>query len=411
MLGERAVTKAERIAEFKKRKQRVQQYKCHPADLQQWLSDGWESTGRSLKDGRAVLQKLKPHDEILENRFWSVLYQLGYDELNIGRKFKIQITDGGHGKEVFKQVDVFAKDADTVVVAECKSSIVKGGSRTLQKDIMEFATLQKLITRAVNAEYGKDEKLKFVWIFVTRNIAIAPNDRKRADQENIQIISDRDLRYYEEIAKNIGRAAKYQFLAEFLAGSKVKNLEHPSIPAIRAKVGGNQAYYFLSSPERLLPIAFVNHRSLRDPSGYPTYQRLIKRARLRQIGSFLIALSGRGDFVFVDPPYTIKHNHNGFIKYNQKLFGWEDQLRLRHSVEKASLRGVHILLTNANHHSVRQLYRGLGTMFQLTRASIISATSEHRRASSELAIAIGYPVKPLQKALNGDDEEEERVHC
>jgi DNA adenine methylase len=33
-----------------------------------------------------------------------------------------------------------------------------------------------------------------------------------------------------------------------------------------------------------------------------------------------------GDFVFVDPPYTARHNHNGFIKYNEHLFSWADQI-------------------------------------------------------------------------------------
>ncbi|MCC8958372.1 DGQHR domain-containing protein [Bradyrhizobium sp. Pear77] len=85
----------------------------------------------------------------------------------------------------------------------------------------------------------------------------------------------------------MGKAAKYQFLAEFLEGTRIKNLEDHLVPAIRSKIGGHQAYYFLAPPERLLPIAFVNHRSLRDPTGNPAYQRLVKRARLNQIGTFL----------------------------------------------------------------------------------------------------------------------------
>lgn len=252
-------------------------------------ADGWVKTGRTYKDGRLQIEKSKSHDEVLENRFWSVLYHFGYDDLNIGRAFKIQITNSDDGSdEVSKQVDVFAKDEDTVVIAECKSSAIKS-QRNFQKDIMEFAGLKKSIVRSVNATYGKDTKLKFIWLMITRNIILSTPDTKRAAHENIQIIGDRDLRYYEEISRNIGKAAKYQFLAEFLEGAKVRNLEDHLVPAIRSKIGGHQAYYFLVPPERLLPIAFVNHRSLRDPAGNPTYQRLVKRARLNQIGGFLDA--------------------------------------------------------------------------------------------------------------------------
>lgn len=108
-----------------------------------------------------------------------------------------------------------------------------------------------------------------------------------------------------------------------------------------------------------------------------------------------VASAASGDFVFVDPPYTVKHNNNGFIKYNQNLFAWEDQIRLRNSVAGAAARGAMILVTNANHQSVRDIYKGMGEMHKLDRASIVSAASEHRRLSSELAITIGYSANEL----------------
>lgn len=46
-----------------------------------------------------------------------------------------------------------------------------------------------------------------------------------------------------------------------------------------------------------------------------------------------------GDFVFVDPPYTVKHNLNGFLKYNDKIFSWADQLRLRDAVPELQCAG------------------------------------------------------------------------
>ncbi len=93
----------------------------------------------------------------------------------------------------------------------------------------------------------------------------------------------------------------------------------------------------------------------------------------------------RGDFVFVDPPYTVAHNYNGFIKYNEKLFSWPDQLRLRRAIDRAVARGAKVLLTNANHQSVAELYRDFDCRV-LSRFGRIAASNEHRGTFEELLI-------------------------
>ncbi|WP_181304092.1 Dam family site-specific DNA-(adenine-N6)-methyltransferase [Rufibacter sp. XAAS-G3-1] len=100
----------------------------------------------------------------------------------------------------------------------------------------------------------------------------------------------------------------------------------------------------------------------------------------------IISKCRENDFLFLDPPYTVKHNNNGFIKYNEKLFDWQDQIRLKKAVKRAIQRGVKVLVLNANHESIKQLYNGVGEFHELERASVIAGKKENRGIYSELAI-------------------------
>jgi len=96
--------------------------------------------------------------------------------------------------------------------------------------------------------------------------------------------------------------------------------------------------------------------------------------------------SSGGDFLFVDPPYTVKHNLNGFIKYNEKLFSWEDQIRLKKSLVRADRRGVKILMTNADHASIRELYSGKFRLDSAERNSVLAGVNRGRGKVTELII-------------------------
>ena len=96
-----------------------------------------------------------------------------------------------------------------------------------------------------------------------------------------------------------------------------------------------------------------------------------------------------GDFVFVDPPYTVKHNLNGFLKYNEKIFSWDDQVRLRDAIVRASKRGAKVLITNAAHTSVVELYEGVGELRFVKRSSVLAGKSSARGSIEELLVAVG----------------------
>lgn len=110
-----------------------------------------------------------------------------------------------------------------------------------------------------------------------------------------------------------------------------------------------------------------------------------------------------GDFVFADPPYTVKHNLNGFVKYNEKIFRWDDQIRLSECLRRAADRGVLVLTTNANHPSIVELYKDHFSVTPVIRRSVIAARSEYRGYFDELIIS-NYPHKSSHEIdLNGSN--------
>ncbi|MEU8391415.1 Dam family site-specific DNA-(adenine-N6)-methyltransferase [Micromonospora sp. NPDC048843] len=90
-----------------------------------------------------------------------------------------------------------------------------------------------------------------------------------------------------------------------------------------------------------------------------------------------------GDLVFLDPPYTVAHNHNGFVKYNQKLFSWEDQVRLSELVSEIRNRGAFYILTNAAHLSVAELFEKGDRRIETSRRNAIGGLSASRGTAIE----------------------------
>lgn len=97
---------------------------------------------------------------------------------------------------------------------------------------------------------------------------------------------------------------------------------------------------------------------------------------------------GSGDFIFADPPYTVKHNNNGFVQYNEKLFSWTDQERLKASLSRAVDRGAIAVVSNADHPSIRELYNG-STIDVMKRQSVMASESARRKTTTEVLITMG----------------------
>ncbi|MCP9237964.1 Dam family site-specific DNA-(adenine-N6)-methyltransferase [Lewinella sp. JB7] len=94
----------------------------------------------------------------------------------------------------------------------------------------------------------------------------------------------------------------------------------------------------------------------------------------------------RNDLVFIDPPYTVAHNHNGFVEYNQRIFSWEDQIRLARCIERLHKIGAFYVVTNAMHQSIIDLYSDIGQPIEIPRHSTMAGQAAKRKRISELVL-------------------------
>jgi site-specific DNA-adenine methylase len=157
-------------------------------------------------------------------------------------------------------------------------------------------------------------------------------------------------------------------------------------PPLLKWAGGKR--WLVNRPELHIPEKFDRYVEPFFGGGALFFHLRPRAALLADINADLIETyrSVRDDWRRVDPPYTVKHNVNGFLKYNQTLFSWEDQIRLRDEVVAARDRGAKVLVSNAAHESLRSLYANVGELVVLERASVIAGTNSGRKREQEILI-------------------------
>jgi DNA adenine methylase len=132
------------------------------------------------------------------------------------------------------------------------------------------------------------------------------------------------------------------------------------------------------------------------PYGFKSYETLFDFDNLRKVSTLLggteivnkdfqksLAEISSNDFVFLDPPYTVAHGNNGFIKYNQRIFKWSDQERLASSISRIVEKGANYVLTNAAHPSIEELFGQYGVRENVSRYSVIGGRKTSRGLKNE----------------------------
>ena len=206
---------------------------------------------------------------------------MGFEELSKGRKFSISI-----GNTVpARQIDVFAKDDETVIIVECTRRS-KPGKKSMNSLIEKLKSIRQAAHNSITRQYGRQPKLKIKYVIATRNISWSSVDLAKCADAHIAVITENEINYYKNLVKHIKHAARYQLLAHMFEGAGVSGLAK-KVLATRGKMGEVKFYTFLIRPSELLKIAYVGHKASRDIESLDTYQRMLQPARLKKIAAYI----------------------------------------------------------------------------------------------------------------------------
>ena len=237
-------------------------------------AEGWRTVRKNAKSTR--MAKEKPVNEHLEDELWCILAQMGFKEMSKGRQFTISVKDGLPPR----QIDVFAKDDETVIIVECTQRDTPG-KKPMGQLIDKIRAIRPDLFKSIRKAYAKEAKLKIKHAIATRNISWTDVDLAKCKEAQIGVITDGEIDYYTALVQHLKRAARYQFLGHMFAGQKIDGLAR-EVVATRGKMGGETFYTFLIKPDELLKIAYVGHKASRDIENLDTYQRMLQPRRLKK---------------------------------------------------------------------------------------------------------------------------------
>ena len=280
--------------------------------LQNMYDNGWEFD-REYKT-KIKIKKLKDQDVFFEDRVWTLFANMGFTLLNKDRNFNLPYDK--KKPELTQQIDVFAKDDETILIVECKSAI-ENKKGDFKKELEAMSGKIEGLIKTIKSLFP-DQKLKFKYIFATQNYALSAPDIERLENLNGVHFDEETIDYYLYLFQQLGLASRYQLLGSLFYGQDIPELDN-LVPAIKGKMGGHTYYSFSIEPEKLLKIGYVLHRNKANINMMPTYQRLIKKTRLKQVHTFIDEKKGYFPNSIIISIDTGKRGRLAFNKANTQV--------------------------------------------------------------------------------------------
>ncbi len=278
------VLEAEQLRSLARRKKRPAEFRTVSNSLVSgYLADGWEVHRKNKTTSRLIRPKRRA--VLLEDRVWSLLYAMAFTHLSGDGGARLSV-DPKSKQGPTNQIDVVGLDPEITIGVECKSASKPRKDSNFQKDLAKHNIMRQRFANATSGQFPQERRRVPVLAMFTWDLILSYNDVERAKEQKIALLNENDLHYYEQLVAHLGPAAKYQFFADMLPGRQIHGLGL-TIPALESKMGRYTCYSFSITPAYLLKIAYVSHRAKGKATDVDTYQRMIKKSRLKKIREYI----------------------------------------------------------------------------------------------------------------------------
>lgn len=252
-----------------------------------------------------------------------------------------------------------------------------GGKKWLLKELDKFVNIR-------NYNFYHEPFLGggAVYFHLLPNKAIISDSNKELIS-TYQIIKDNPLDVIKHI-KSFERSKEFYY---FIRNQKYTNAVEEAARFIYLnQMSFNGLYRVNSNGDYNVPYGYREKFQF-DYENLLQVSELLKNSQIKhQDFKESIAYIKENDLVFLDPPYTVTHNSNGFIHYNKKLFSLEDQYNLSDTIKTIKNVGAYYILTNAAHQTIRDIFNNGDKMYEIDRASLIGGKNAKRGNYAELIL-------------------------
>jgi len=192
-----------------------------------------------------------------------------------------------------QEIDAFGRSGDLYVIVDAKTrSSINRRARGMQKALRIIEGYKEDVIEDIKNIYGKKHGFrKAIFVLWTKKITLQEHHIQIAKKKEIALRDSFDLKYYNQAFRQLEAAdvVRNNFLKDLELQLGISDIfqENPPIEvdAIRTTVGNKKLFTFALDVKNLLNFAYVFRVETSNISA--SYQRLLKRSKIKKIFTFL----------------------------------------------------------------------------------------------------------------------------